>query len=370
MQRIVFLASLVFFINNCLCQQGFPKQFQTILNITTLSPSVPATEGVQYLLYDYTNLRARIDAKGWRSKHNETYVIQYKPEGAEADSPASQDYAIFNFNPDYPQFTKNDCWYRTNPMIDIGPFPAAWYSNNNNEFHFEVKSWFPLPSNLIKTGEEWIPEVQMNTIRYDSPEICDLKRSGLGKVPCLSYFEAPDRPVKTIQARAAVGSFDSDQYTSTFYLTFINGIPSEAEHLFDLPKQWPSYCGNANAGSTIDPIHGFVVTPEGNDHFTLKLNTPPVRSLGDQVKVDFKLQPSWYYNGTRCVQFNTIIFDQKNWQIPQQVDMSFTDYGCCNYVVTATGGGYEWQYKLSSFVVYACDGEAGYGCKGKEPCGA
>ncbi|CAF3902475.1 unnamed protein product, partial [Rotaria sp. Silwood1] len=55
---------------------------------------------------------------------------------------------------------------------------------------------------------------------------------------------------------------------------------------------------------------------------------------------------------------------------PQQVDMSFGDYGCCTYVITAVGGGYEWQYTTSTFAVYACDGQAGYGCKGKEPCGA
>ncbi|CAF4834548.1 unnamed protein product, partial [Rotaria magnacalcarata] len=47
--------------------------------------------------------------------------------------------------------------------------------------------------------------------RYDSPEMCDLYRSGIGKVPCLSYFEAEETPVKTITAHAAVGSFDTDQ---------------------------------------------------------------------------------------------------------------------------------------------------------------
>ena len=47
--------------------------------------------------------------------------------------------------------------------------------------------------------------------RYDSPEICDLKQSGLGKVPCLSYFETQNRPAKTIQARAARPFYDNDE---------------------------------------------------------------------------------------------------------------------------------------------------------------
>jgi hypothetical protein len=178
------------------------------------------------------------------------------------------------------------------------------------------------------------------------------------------------------------------RYITTIYLSFIHGIPSEAEYLFDLPNQWSSYCGNANTGKlqisityltslmlfylgfSVEPIHGFVVTPQGQDHFTLKLQTPPVRSLGDQVKIEFKVQPNWYYNGTRCAKFNSIVFDQENWAKPQQVDMSFIDYGCCTYAITATGGGYEWLYQVQTFVVYACDGQAGYGCKGKEPCGA
>ncbi|CAF0872978.1 unnamed protein product [Rotaria sordida] len=84
------------------------------------------------------------------------------------------------------------------------------------------------------------------------------------------------------------------------------------------------------------------VTPEGQDHFTIKLITSPVYSLGDQVKVAFKVQPNWYYNSTQCAKFNTIVFDTENWQEPQQVDMSFGDYGCCTYRITANGGEYNW----------------------------
>ncbi|CAF1181533.1 unnamed protein product [Rotaria magnacalcarata] len=368
MKHTFFFLFFILFTNEYLCQTGFPKQFQTILNITGLYSWQTSTHGVQQLLYDYTNLRVRFDIQGWRSQQNETYMIKYKPEGAEAGSPASQGYSMFNFNPDYPELTKNDCWYRTDPMGDIGPFPISWFYGQ--EKPFEIQPWFPLPSNLINKGEEWIPEIQKNAIRYDSPELCDLVNSGYGIVPCLSYFEAQDTPVKTIRARAASGFYDSDEYVSTVYLSFTKGIPSETEYLFNLPNQWPSYCGNANTGFTVEPMHGFVVTPDGQDHFALKLQTPPVRSLGDQIEVEFRVQPSWYYNGTRCAEFNSIVFNQDNWHEPQQVDMSFDDYGCCTYAITATGGGYEWQYAVSTFVVYACDGQAGYGCRGKQPCGA
>ena len=112
-----------------------------------------------------------------------------------------------------------------------------------------------------------------------------------------------------------------------------------------------------------------MVTPEGQDHFTLKLQTPPVHALGDEVTVEFKVSPSWYYNGTRCAKFNPIVFNRSHWQEPKQVDMTFEDYGCCTYVITATGGGYDWQYQSTSFVVYACNGQAGYGCNGTYPCG-
>ncbi len=123
-------------------------------------------------------------------------------------------------------------------------------------------------------------------------------------------------------------------------------------------------------GFTVNPEHRYVVTPDGQDHFTLNLQTPPVHSLGDQVNIEFKIEPNWYFNGTRCAKFNPIVFDKQNWQEPQRVNMSFLEYGCCNYSITAKDGGYDWIYAPYTFFVYACDGQAGYDCKGKEPCGA
>ncbi|CAF3815150.1 unnamed protein product [Rotaria sp. Silwood1] len=197
-------------------------------------------------------------------------------------------------------------------MIDIGPFPISWLRGVEN--YIQIYPWYLLSPNLINKGEEWIPELQLNATRYDSPEICDLIHSRIVKVPCFSYFETKDRPVKTIQARSVPPeSFDNDEYITTVYLSFTNGIPSQAEHLFNLPVQWPGYCGNANAAFTVDPFNNFVITPNDQDYFTLKLQTPPVQSLGGQVKVEFKVQLSGIYNGTRCGKFNTIVFDKENW---------------------------------------------------------
>ncbi|CAF4323954.1 unnamed protein product, partial [Rotaria sp. Silwood2] len=206
-------------------------------------------------------------------------------------------------------------------------------------------------------------------------------KSEIGEVPCLSYFEAPDRPVKTIEAHAGRGSFDPDEYITTVYLSFTNGIPSEAEHLFDLPDQWPAYCGNANTGKlqfsaslliqhlnyflgfNVEPSRTFVVTPDGQDYLKLTLQTPPVHAPGDEVKVEFKVDPNYFYNGTRCAEFSPVVFNRINWLVPQQINISFADYGCCSYAITATGCGYDWYYTTPTIVVSACDGEAGHACK-------
>ena len=76
----------ILFINQCLSQTGFPKQFQTTLNITNHNSWPMYANGVQKLLYDGVNLRVRIDVQGWRAQQNETYMIKYKPKDAEADS--------------------------------------------------------------------------------------------------------------------------------------------------------------------------------------------------------------------------------------------------------------------------------------------
>ncbi|CAF3541086.1 unnamed protein product [Rotaria socialis] len=350
----------------CCSQRGFPEQFQATLNITSLQQYPLPTLGLQQLLYDYTNSRVRFDIKGWFMKQNETYMVQYKPKGAEADTPPSKGFTMFNFNPDYPDRTKNNCWYRTNPMKDAGPFPIEWYGDGLSLR--EVQRWFPLPSDLINKGEEWVPEIQGYAVRYDSPEMCDLKKSGIGLVPCLSYFEAPDRPVKSIEAHVGRTAYDYDEYLTTVYLSFTNGITPEAEHLFDLPNQWFAYCGNADTGFNVEPFRNFVVTPDGKDNLKLTLQAPPVHAPTDRVTIELKAQPNYFYNGTRCAEFSKVVFDKTNWQVPQQITMSFVDYGCCSYAITGNGGGYDWQYTISTVVVYACDGEAGVACKGKYTC--
>ncbi|CAF1285377.1 unnamed protein product [Adineta steineri] len=300
MKQTIISILLILFINQCVSQNGFPKQFQAILNISGLGSWDSLFPGVKQLLYDYDNLRVRFYIQRSRANQSETWMLQYKPKGAEADSSASQGYTMFNFNPDYPYFTKNDCWYRTNSMLDVGPFPISWL--NGVENYIRIYPWYPLPPNLINKGEEWIPELQLNA---------------------------------TVKA----------------------------EHLFNLPAQWPGYCGNANAGYTIEPQNSFVLTPHNQDYFTIKLQTPPVQSSGGEVKVDFKVRPSGIYNGTQCDKFNRIIFEKNNWQIPQQVNISFVDYGCCIYEFTANGGGYDWLYTDFSIFVFGCKERAGYDCK-------
>ncbi|CAF2907982.1 unnamed protein product, partial [Rotaria sp. Silwood2] len=92
---------LVLLTNKCSGQKGFPKQFQGKLNISGLYTWQTSTSGLQQLLYDHINSRARFDIAGWRTNQSETYMVQYQPNGAEAGSPASQGFTMFNFNPDY-----------------------------------------------------------------------------------------------------------------------------------------------------------------------------------------------------------------------------------------------------------------------------
>ncbi len=77
---------MLLFLHECLSQRGFPKQFQATLNISGMASAQILTLGVQKLLYDYEHLRVRFDVQGWRAQQNETYMLKYKPEGAEADS--------------------------------------------------------------------------------------------------------------------------------------------------------------------------------------------------------------------------------------------------------------------------------------------
>lgn len=86
MKQLVVLIVLILSMNECLSQRGFPKQFQATLNISGTNEWNRLSQGVHKLMYDYANLRVRFDIYGWKFEQNETYIIKYKPEGAEADS--------------------------------------------------------------------------------------------------------------------------------------------------------------------------------------------------------------------------------------------------------------------------------------------
>ncbi len=55
---------------------------------------------------------------------------------------------------------KHNCWYRTDPMSNVGPFPFKWFYDTESVTN--MQPWFPLPSNMINKGEEWVPEIKEN----------------------------------------------------------------------------------------------------------------------------------------------------------------------------------------------------------------
>lgn len=84
-QTILFVVLILFF-NECLCQRGFPTQFQATINISGSGSWDSPFPGVKQLLYDYENLRIRFDIQGHRDQQKETWILKYKPPGAEPDS--------------------------------------------------------------------------------------------------------------------------------------------------------------------------------------------------------------------------------------------------------------------------------------------
>ena len=83
---MILLLVVIISVDQCLSQKGFPKQFQTVFNKTDQASRSLLIQGLQHLLYDYNNLRARFDILSWRTNQTETYILEYKPKGAEPDS--------------------------------------------------------------------------------------------------------------------------------------------------------------------------------------------------------------------------------------------------------------------------------------------
>jgi hypothetical protein len=292
-------------------------------------------------------------------KVNETYMFVYQPAGAQPNSPEAEGYTLFDFNPSYPNVS---CLYTAGIFVEYGPFPVSWYSGET----FEMGEWFDLASDMQYAGQAYIPDLQKEADVWQSATICDLWRSGIGKVPCRSiYLDVKTQlPLQTIRAQEG-NDFLMDEYTLTYYTEMIAEPPNE--HSFVLPTEWTSVCNNANNGYTVEPVRGFVATLSGNDNFTIALMTPPVESLGP-VRVSFVPHPNFFYNCSTCVTLiptEELVFTVDNWNQPIEVIVAFQKYGCSAYTVVGSGGGYQFMYQSPySFVVYTCDGTAGYGCDG------
>ena len=86
MGQIMLLMLIMLSVNACLSQKGFPTQFQATINISGSGSWDSPIPGVKQLLYDYENLRIRFDVQGHRDQQKETWILKYKPPGAEPDS--------------------------------------------------------------------------------------------------------------------------------------------------------------------------------------------------------------------------------------------------------------------------------------------
>ena len=172
-------------------------------------------------------------------------------------------------------------------MRDTGPFPSDWFYTRD-EVRTQIQPWFPLPANMINKGEEWIPEIQQKatvrsnypnrtsistpifvalrfprdvqseTIRHRFNPMRELFRNigstseNVGSSCCCWRLRCRRvRMCLIIELQRSILVYSSiNRLASTVYISFTQGIPPDAESLFNLPDQWPTYCGNANTGNS------------------------------------------------------------------------------------------------------------------------
>jgi len=327
----------------------FPPQFTALFNDSIdLEPL-----GEQLEVYvDKPGKRAAIFSHG--IDNIRPYYLIYSPPFAQPNSSSVNGFTLFSLNPEvYP----GRCWYQTPPFTQTGPFPSQWLAGSG-----EIGPLFYFPTELEYKGK--VDDNGIEAERWDSTQTCTMRSMNIGPIPCFSYLisSSTQLPLKYILAHQSQSSFDRDSYFVRSVLKIAPNIPTD---VFNLPADWLTQCGNANNGYDVTPSRGYVCTPTANDNFTLFLSSPPVDKLGP-VHVKFELSPSDYYNCTDCVNVapGTILtFNSANWREPARIYLQFLKYGRSSFIISASGGGYEYQWESVHIEVTACDGVAGWGCK-------
>lgn len=227
------------------------------------------------------------------------------------------------------------CWYETGPFIIQYPFPRTWFKDNN----VTIGSFVDLPINMVYKGVEIDNDILVD--RWNSIELCVLKKWNLAPMPCISYMTVKNTsvPHKYIQAHQKSGPFDNDYYFTRTFDYFSTDIRDKD---FEIPSDWSTSCYDYNNAITIKPERGYVCTPESNDQFTVTLDTRPIDQLGD-VSVMFIPTPTKEYNCTSCTHLIPpyITFNSDNWNVPVPINVLFTDTGLSRFVAMSKGGGYD-----------------------------
>jgi len=270
------------------------------------------------------------------------YWLILKPVGADPNSPATKDYVLFTVvNETVGKDKIEACSYTT--MFSLGAFPvfpsiifpSLWKHSNT----IQMLSWFLYDDTMNYIGNtthEGITVDQWNSTKtcavFDQePQSCySLSVKINDAVPVLqklSHQKAPD-------------SFEEDWLQIEYWLSY-----SPIRPIINPPSQWLTTCYNSENGFNIDPVHGYVSCPQGNDNFTISLTAPPVSTLGN-VNVQLTILAS---SCTDCITFQTLdhqpltslTFTASNWNTPQRVVIVYLKEGETYFYPSATGGGYE-----------------------------
>jgi len=177
--------------------------------------------------------------------------------------------------------------------------------------------------------DEWYSTEQC-TLFGNAPQPCNKLLASIDDtVPVFQQLSHQKRPI----------SFEEDWLQIEEWNTFMPKTPTILP-----PSEWLTTCYNSQNGFNINPVHGYVTCPAGNDNFTISLTSPPVSSLGD-VTVYFANSASC----TDCITLQTLnrqplthlTFTSSNWNTPQTVLIVYDKDGETYFYPWATGGGYE-----------------------------
>jgi hypothetical protein len=287
-----------------------------------------------------------IDVKNQRAfalttfdKHRTSYSwLQKKFPYATPGSPQADHYVEMNL---YNTGGDVSCYYTTYWQYAQNPdftFPSHWVTKSSSGYNVKIGNYLSDAevSSLVRGPDVRFGDIVTNYWRTENT--CDTDD---GKVyPCNESFFIKDTEKPFQMASVKMRHFGEKYRIAVNYTNVDIGTPKESLFVDQIPKNWQKICNDMTLGFSINPWQ-VDVSAGKKAYSSIALQVPPHN--GENVVVQFKPIIVSDIYCSDCIEWEPkqMVFTKSNFDVPQNLTITYKHTGQTALDVRGVGGGYE-----------------------------